>query len=179
MFDGRLTKSADDSVVFEGCEWMSCAVDELQPGLIRYVETFVKDRETARDIVQDSFMKLHQHSDQPTAKGLKPWMYRVCRNAAIDHLRKEKRMTKTEIQESQILAKTKTNPAETIEQQDTFRVVMSEVAMLSSNQQEVLRLKFQSGFSYQEIADVTGLKLSNVGVLLHTAISKLREKLKD
>ena len=83
------------------------------------------------------------------------------------------------LQESQILAKTKTNPAETIEQQDTFRVVMSEVAMLSSNQQEVLRLKFQSGFSYQEIADVTGLKLSNVGVLLHTAISKLREKLKD
>jgi RNA polymerase sigma-70 factor (ECF subfamily) len=41
----------------------------------------------------------------------------------------------------------------------------------------VLRLKFQSGFSYQEIADVTGLTTTNVGVLLHAALTKLRQQL--
>ena len=88
-------------------------------------------------------------------------------------------MTKTEIRESEVLARQSADPSNAVEQQETFQTVMAEVGMLSTKQQEVLRLKFQSGFSYREIADVTGLTLSNVGVLLHTAISKLQEKLKD
>ena len=40
--------------------------------------------------------------------------------------------------------------------------------------QEVVRLKFQNGMSYKEIADVTALSVSNVGFLLHTAINRLR-----
>jgi RNA polymerase sigma-70 factor (ECF subfamily) len=52
------------------------------------------------------------------------------------------------------------------------------LADLSENQQEVVRLKFQTGMSYREISEVTGLSVSNVGFLLHTAIKTLREKVK-
>jgi RNA polymerase sigma factor (sigma-70 family) len=48
---------------------------------------------------------------------------------------------------------------------------------LPDRQQEVLRLKFNAGLSYKEIAEVTGLTSTNVGFILHTAIAKLRKRL--
>ena len=49
------------------------------------------------------------------------------------------------------------------------------VEKLSPRQQEVLRLRLQGGLSYREIADVTGLTVSNVGFHLHEAVRNLRE----
>ena len=45
---------------------------------------------------------------------------------------------------------------------------------LPANQQEVVRLKFQNGFSYKEISQITALSVSNVGFLIHTAVARLR-----
>ena len=45
---------------------------------------------------------------------------------------------------------------------------------LSPRQQEVLRLRLDAGLSYREIAEVTGLTISNVGFHLHEAIRNLR-----
>ena len=50
---------------------------------------------------------------------------------------------------------------------------------LPANQQEVVRLKFQNGFSYQEISRISGLSVSNVGYLLHHALKNLRSRLPD
>jgi RNA polymerase sigma-70 factor (ECF subfamily) len=51
------------------------------------------------------------------------------------------------------------------------------VERLPANQQEVIRLKFQSGLSYREISRVTGLTVSHVGVLIHTGLKSIRIKL--
>ena len=64
-----------------------------------------------------------------------------------------------------------------VEQRETEDHLLQMVAELSDNQQEVVRLKFQENLSYREIAEVTGLSVSNVGFLLHTAVMKLRERM--
>jgi RNA polymerase sigma-70 factor (ECF subfamily) len=51
------------------------------------------------------------------------------------------------------------------------------LGQLSANKQEVIRLKFQEGMSYRQISDVTGLTVSNVGYLLHTALAELRAEM--
>lgn len=51
------------------------------------------------------------------------------------------------------------------------------LGLLPEKEQEVVRLKFQEGMKYREIADVTGLSVSHVGVLIHTAIQRLRKEL--
>ena len=48
---------------------------------------------------------------------------------------------------------------------------------LPERQQEVLRLKFQGGLSYTEIATVMDLTANHVGVLIHTAIKAIRERM--
>jgi RNA polymerase sigma-70 factor (ECF subfamily) len=55
--------------------------------------------------------------------------------------------------------------------------VLRLIGRLPHNQQEVVRLKFQNGFSYQEISRITDLSVTNVGFILHTAIKALRQQM--
>ncbi len=65
-------------------------------------------------------------------------------------------------------------PEELLEAGEQVRRVLEELARLPENQQEVVRLKFQAGLRYREISRVTGLSVSNVGFLLHTALKTIR-----
>ncbi len=66
-------------------------------------------------------------------------------------------------------------PAEAERREEVGQVAKA-LEALTANQQEVIRLKFQNGFSYKQIAGITGLSVSNVGFLIHTAIGKLRDR---
>ena len=68
-------------------------------------------------------------------------------------------------------------PKEAAEQKETAEGLARQISGLPDNLQEILRLKFHAGLSYKEISEVTGLSKTNVGFLLHKAISRLRDKL--
>ncbi len=162
-------------------EWLRNAIDQHEHRLVRYAQQFVGDVERARDVVQDTFMKLcNQQRESPDERlsgtHLTKWLYRVCRNRAIDVARKEKRMKSTPPREFNQQLGTESSPEATAVAGERQANLTSQIQRLPNNQQEVLRLKFHGGLSYQEIADVTGLSKSNVGFLLHTAISKLRRR---
>ncbi len=69
------------------------------------------------------------------------------------------------------------SPPELAESRESSGAVLRLLSSLSANQQEVIRLRFQSGLSYREISAITDLSVSNVGFLIHTAIKTIREKL--
>ena len=69
-------------------------------------------------------------------------------------------------------------PSEAGDERENAGAMMDHLSNLPANQQEVVRLKFSGGLSYREISEVTGLSVTNVGFLLHTAIKALREKMK-
>ena len=64
-------------------------------------------------------------------------------------------------------------------QKEAAAGLLQHVASLPDRQQEILRLKFNGGLPYRQIAEVTGLTVTNVGVILHTAIGKLRKQMVD
>ena len=70
-------------------------------------------------------------------------------------------------------------PNEHIEQSEASGFLLRIVATLPPRQQEVLQLKFQNDLSYQEIAEITKLSVSHVGVLIHTALKTLRARHSD
>jgi len=67
-------------------------------------------------------------------------------------------------------------PGSSLEAAETQASVLKLIDRLPPNQQEVVRLKFQNGFSYKEIARITELSVTNVGFLIHTAVTNLRRE---
>lgn len=132
------------------------------------------DWERARDVVQDTFVKLHRQDPAAIQGKLKSWLYTVCRNRSIDILRKENPMLTSGGEAFVNLDDASPTPSEAMEQRERFDEVLSFLERLPENQREVIRLKFQGDLSYKEIAEITGLSVSNVGFLIHTGIKRLR-----
>ncbi len=71
---------------------------------------------------------------------------------------------------------TEPRPGAALEAAETQAAVLRLIDRLPHNQQEVIRLKFQDGFSYKEISRITALSVGNVGFLIHTAVQTLRRE---
>lgn len=142
--------------------------------MIGYATTFVSDLDRARDVVQDTFIRLYDQEPGKVTDGLKSWLYTVCRNRALDLLRREKRLVSMDDDAWRETRSTAPDPSETLENNEKRNEVMRYLERLPENQREVIRLKFQADLTYKEISDVTGLTVSNVGFLLHTGLRRLR-----
>jgi RNA polymerase sigma-70 factor (ECF subfamily) len=154
--------------------WVGDAVARFQGPLLLYASRLLRDSEAARDIVQETFLKLCA-ADVPSIEGhLAEWLFTVCRNRALDILRKEQRMIQLREDQVQRCLSPQPGPPDLAERRDLAARVLVLVGGLPSNQQEVIRLKFQNGFSYQEISRITGHSVSNVGYLIHAGIKTLR-----
>lgn len=153
------------------------ALHEHESALVAYAYRMLKDVDLARDVVQDTFIRLHRQEPEKVAKGLKTWLYTVCRNRALDHLRKNKRVVEMEDEKIMRMPDAAATPAERADLDDRVAQVKSLMGQLSDNQRTVILLKFEDGMSYQEIADHTGLSTSNVGFLIHAGLKKVRSLL--
>lgn len=157
-------------------DWFRAAVDQYEGPLVRYAARVTGDLDSARDVVQDTFLRLCRASRAEVDGHLAQWLYTVCRRRALDVRRKEDRMTPM----TDTVAQAAAQPAALkLQTQEAVGRALALLAELPDNQQEVVRLKFQAGLSYKEIAAVTSLSVSNVGYLLHTALRKLRDGLAE
>lgn len=147
---------------------------EQQAPLIRYARRLLGDPERARDVVQDTFVKLMAQPSGAVDGHAVEWLFTVCRHRAMDVLRKEGRMKRFEDGQAERVTADEPRPGRALEQAETHAAVLRLIDRLPPNQQEVVRLKFQNGFSYKEISRITELSVSNVGFLIHTAVTRLR-----
>ena len=161
--------------------WVRRALDRYERPLLAYALRIVGcDADAARDVVQETFTRLLR---QPPSAGadlngrLAEWLYTVCRNAALDMRRKEKRMTPMLDTAADTIPSDATPPDVVAETNDSSSHVLKLLARLTENQQEVIRLKFQHQMSYRQISAITGHSESNVGFLIHAGLKSIREKL--
>ena len=145
--------------------------------LLRYVIHLLGDPDRARDLVQDTFLKLHRQPVTAIEGHVAEWLFTVARHAAFDLVRKEGRMTRFAEGQAERLVAAEPTPAAQTETRESCQQVLALLPRLPRNQQEVVRLKFQEGFSYKEIAAITHLSMGNVGFLLHTALATLRREM--
>jgi len=160
-------------------EWMRSVMDRHEGPLLRYTARILGgDLERGRDVVQDAFLKLWKSDRFGVDDNAAQWLFAVCRNGAVDVLRKEKRMIGLSDEIKHTHAAPGDGPDAIIEDQEDAQQVNRAMSQLPENQQEVLRLKFQNGFTYKQIAQITGLSVSGVGFQIHTAMQTLRRKFK-
>jgi RNA polymerase sigma factor (sigma-70 family) len=158
----------------EDPRFLECAFAEQQAPLVRYATRLLGDPDRARDVVQDTFLKLMAQPREAVNGHTVEWLFTVCRHRALDVLRKEGRMRRFEEGQAERLPAAEPLPGQRLEAAETQAGILRLINRLPPNQQEVVRLKFQNGFSYKEIARITDLSINNVGFLLHTAVARLR-----
>jgi RNA polymerase sigma-70 factor (ECF subfamily) len=144
--------------------------------LLQYARSITGDREQARDVVQETFIKFQRNGalrreDEPAT-----WLFTVCRNGALNVCRKERRMTYLDQEVIEARESEQPMPFDQLEQHEATGFLLRIVATLPPRQQEVIQLKFQNDLSYRQIAEIMQTTANNVGVLLHTALTTLRQR---
>jgi RNA polymerase sigma factor (sigma-70 family) len=144
--------------------------------LLQFATRITGDRERARDVVQETFVKFQSNGAAQRIAEPATWLFTVCRNGALNVCRKEKRMLFLDEQLIESRESDQPMPSERLEQKEAAGFLLKIVATLPVRQQEVLQLKFQNDLSYQQIAEITKSNANNVGVLIHTALKTLRQR---
>jgi RNA polymerase sigma-70 factor, ECF subfamily len=156
-------------------------VSEYEGLLLRYAARIVRDRDTAQDVVQDTFLRLFRHWKNPLSPSsqMLSWLYRVAHNCAVDHVR---RQTRREILHSRHAeGEPEALPPD---RGESFRIseeaeeAARALSTLSLREQQLVILKVYEEKSYKEIAEIAGVTVSNVGYILHFAMKKLAAELK-
>lgn len=169
------THDADADSVDSRRAWIRGALAQHERPLILYAARLLGDDELARDVVQETFLRMWQ-ADRPAIEGhLAAWLYTVCRNRALDVKKKDRRMQP--VSDPRPTTGASQTPFEVVARKEASGHALRALAHLPERQQELVRLKFQGGLSYREIAEITGLSVSNVGYLLHIAIKAVRTEL--
>jgi RNA polymerase sigma factor (sigma-70 family) len=143
--------------------------------LLQYATRITGNRERARDVVQETFIKFQRNGSVAPDKTA-TWLFTVCRNGALNVCRKEKRLMFLDEDVIESRQDERPMPFERIEQKEAAGFLMKILGTLPARQQEVLQLKFQNDLSYHEIAEITKTTANSVGVLIHTALKTLRQK---
>ena len=157
-------------------EWILAALERYERGLVAYAARLLGDVERARDVVQETFLKLCSQERSSVEDRLREWLFAVCRNRALDVREKESPMQVVEPERTNGRPTAEQDPAREVERKETASRVLDLVDSLPPNQREVLLLKFQHGLAYKEIGSVTELSVSNVGFLIHRGLKTLRQR---
>ena len=122
----------------------------------------------AQDVVQGAFEKMWINRQQVDNDRCKSYLFTVAYHQMIDHIRKNKRISLREEFKEEVKITNR-------QQHDTKRVLNEALNKLNDIQKSLVMLKDYEGYSYQEIAEITGLNESQVKVYLHRARLILRE----
>ena len=157
--------------------WVLAALERHEGELVRYAQRFVGDLHAARDVVQHAFLRLCDQDPDELQGRETAWLYRVCRNRALDWLRQAGRlqaMDESDELSLQRCAAESSDPAELAERGELSDVLRSLVDRLPILYREPLQL-WSLGWSYREIAEVVERTEGNVRVLVHRAVKALKE----
>ncbi|MCF6352712.1 MAG: RNA polymerase sigma factor [Cyclobacteriaceae bacterium] len=145
--------------------------------LFRYTLRILKNEDEAKDVVQETFIKVWNKRDKMhNYENMEAWCIRVGRNLALDKL-KSKHNSTVDINNAYDLQSNTQSPYSSAEQSDTISSIHYFINQLPDLQKQVIQLRDIDGFSYQEISDILKQNLNSVKVNLFRARKQVREQL--
>ncbi len=140
--------------------------------LIRRLTGMVKSRETAADLVQDTYLRLLRVAGQQTVEQPRALLHKIATNLAIDHLRKEKHGVQgvDGLDEAMAVPCRAPSPERALLGKQRYRLFLQAIEHLPPRTREAFLLCRVYGYSYQEIATRMNISESGVEKLLMRAL---------
>lgn len=162
------------------------AFDEIvrryEKRIVNYLYQWTADLEDAKDIAQDSFLKLFKYKDNfLSGKEFSPWFFSIVKNSAKDSLNKRKPRSVLDIyemDEKELQNKDTIMNPDSEEDSELFEMKIEYIKkafdMLDDSFREVILLRYLEGFEYERIAETLGIPVGTV----KSRINRGREQLK-
>ncbi|WP_163582925.1 sigma-70 family RNA polymerase sigma factor [Gracilibacillus saliphilus] len=147
--------------------------------LVRLAFQYVKDKELAKDMVQNTFVKCYKNLEQfRNEASIKTWLYRIAINECKDHLRSwhnRKVQAKNFVENTLTIFSAESKVMEAEEQNEIKDCIFS----LPKKYREVIFLYYYKSFTLEEIAIITEVNLNTVKTRLTRAKQRLKVIMKE
>lgn len=150
------------------------AYEEHADALFRLCLFKVSDRETATDLLQETFMKVWSYlSEGKKVENLKTFLYRTLGNLIIDHYRKKKTVSLDVLEETGF--DIPFDEKEITEAQLDGEKAIKFLKKLPKEYQEVVFMRYVEGLELKEIAEALEEPINTITVRIHRGLRKLKE----
>lgn len=151
------------------------------PRVYSFIFARMKDADAADDVVSIAFekmlRKLHEYDADRGA--FSTWLFRIASNCMADHYRKQSHNKEAQWEEFFDPADDRSTPEQEALKEEGAGELLKALDKLSEREKNIVTLKYFSGLSNKEIAESEGLSATNVGVILHRSLSKLKGLLEE
>jgi RNA polymerase sigma factor (sigma-70 family) len=136
------------------------SVDEYSDAVYRFIRASLKDDSRANDIVQDAYEKLWIHVTEIEYVVAKSWLFTTAYHIMIDIIRREKRITSlNDLHENSLFYESPSG--------DLNEILHNAINRLPEQQKTAVLLRDYEGYSYKEIADITGSTEAQVKINIY------------
>jgi len=147
-------------------------VDKYKDIAYNLALSIVKNKEDAKDIAQDSFLRILENISRfRNDSKFSTWLYKIVYNQSIGFVKRENR-TKM-IDYSVLVDISEKNENQEDKTQDLYKAIN----LLEDTERNIIMLFYLAEKSIKEIVQITGFSNANIKVILHRARKKLYEKM--
>jgi RNA polymerase sigma-70 factor (ECF subfamily) len=150
------------------CYW-SNLYDQVGPALLAYFVRRHRQPQLAEDLLQDTFVQAMKRPERvEQAVSARAYLFGIARHLSQEACRQP---------ELELLPEVEARPDRTFEANPRLEHMREAIHSLTPPHREVLELRLQQEFSYEEISSALGIPIGTVRSRLHCAVKLLREKM--
>jgi RNA polymerase sigma-70 factor (ECF subfamily) len=153
--------------------------DRYFPKVYNYVRYRVRLAEVADDVTgrifEAALEKLGTYD--PSRAPMNVWLFAIARNAIADWFRAGNKREEVYLEDIGEQAGKEPRIENIMETKEENAMLLKAVSALDARARDIIALKFSSGMTNRDIAHVTGLGESNIGIIIYRAIKTLQEAL--
>jgi RNA polymerase sigma-70 factor, ECF subfamily len=151
---------------------------EYSNDIFRYAYFLIGDRDQAKDILQDTFLRAYHHFDSFEGENVRGWLFRIARNLSIDYFRKKKPIAYY-LDYFVSLKGTMKTPEEITMMNETERQLYTALTKIKRTYRDVIILRKIKEFSTTDTAKILGWTESKVKVNLLRGMKILKKVLEE
>jgi len=164
--------------VLEGdIECFRLIVERYERPIARMIRNIINNRDSCEDIAQDVFFTAYRKlaSFDPARSNFSTWLFTIARNKSINALRKKRPLSMSELPQNS----DRHNPSDELAEREFFDELDAGLEALPSAQKRAFVLAEFEELSYEDIAQIEGVRIGTVKSRINRAKKKLAKALKE